>query len=108
VANESAMASSGVMAHPRCARAPDLDRNYSATVLFDLLRNSGHAVKPVDGSPPKFPSKSMFFRRFAWHMPCSTADGVCAWRQGKSPLFALGGTDALAYIETLLRCRFVP
>jgi hypothetical protein len=90
------------MAHPRCARAPDLDRNYSATVLFDLLRNSGHAVKPVDGSPRKFPSKSMFFRRFAWHMPCSTADGVCAWRQDKSPLFALGGTDALAYIETLL------
>jgi hypothetical protein len=27
------MASSGVMAHPRCARTPDLDRNYNATVV---------------------------------------------------------------------------
>src|SRR5690242_13554296 len=41
-------------------------------LLFDLLRNSGQVAKRVDVSQRRLPSKSTIFRRFAWHMPCST------------------------------------
>ena len=70
-------------------------------------------MKRVDATRRKFPSKSAFFRHFAWHMPCSTrlrtarigeAGSGNALRRaaGKPLLFGLGGTGALAYIGTLL------
>jgi hypothetical protein len=102
VANESAIASSGVMAHPRCARATDLDRNYSATVVVRPVakqwtrRETSRSPRDVN-----FRRNLRFFADLRGTCLARPPHGAMR-RNGKPLLFALGGKGALAYIETLL------